>query len=1144
MLKIYDQNKNPLGYIIKYSDDLCVESDLSNGDKSLSFTYLAKKPKDIRNEYYVETQTDRYVVKEVGSSSDGFPEYKCQLDLEDLEADMFESFSALNVKLEDAAKLALAGTGWTVRTDITKIRSVATLKATPLTILGKIRDAWMCEIRYDNKNKVVYFRETLGDDKGVFFTRGLNLRKISLTSDSYDYYTRIIPIGKDDLRITDVNGGKNYVENYQYSSKVRTLIWEDTSYEDAQSLKEDAEKKLDDLSKPKKSYSAEIIDLAKQNPDYSIMSFALGDTILLLDEQTGIKDKQRIVKLTEYPRKPEKNTCELSNTTLTFDELQTKLQAAADALENITNKDGTVNGVYVHGISKDGVVEIETIINGSDAVNNLISQMSDAQTGLSYVNGQLSVVSEKVGTLEATTLKATEAHLKYATIERADIIEANVHSIEGDYASFKTTVTDEFAAHTAMIDQVSGDLASFKTGEFEELRASTLKAADAELQYAKIDLANIAQGSITTAMLGTAVVGTTQIADGSITDAKIVELTANKINAGTLSVERLEIRGSSNSIVYALNDITGALQSQNVDTLNGEILTPRSITADRIVANAITANEIAAKTITANEINVTDLFAQDITATGTIRGVKLEGATGSFTGSVTADTLIANTGGSIGGFKISSTGISSDVVSIYSYYSGKGAIFLTNNNSNYRLACYDNGLFVRDTSTSVETEQVELGFLDGTAYPYFRLKTSGVDASENFVNIKSNGYALFRASTDSYVTINNGTVDAKGNIKGKTIYENGTALSSKYASKTESLRIFTRSEVSTSLNIDDPGINGVFEHRPASETPNWSGTRPPLNGYYPFLNFKTGDNIAMLQIAGSGTSYYIRGGQSSNVTMSGVSWRKILTADTTGYINHHMYLRTTDSNYLGYHVRNSLRNISFMIGTSGAGGIYDNDRSRYIIKNDTNGDVVINEKAAVPLTDNSAIRPLGDNAYWCGHPSYRFQYLYAVSGTIQTSDEREKDILSGLSPADLSDYFMSLKPIAYRWNSGNDRRIHFGLGAQTAKASLEQAGYNPEDFSLIQHDILDEVSATGLTDRYGMDYQGYNILTMAQTQKNTRDIMAINDWQKGVDVELACVSAKQESLEYRIASLQEQLADANARIAEQAAEIEALKTAS
>ena len=47
MLKIFDQNKNPLGYIAKYCD-LCIERELSNGDKNLSFEYRASKAKKIQ----------------------------------------------------------------------------------------------------------------------------------------------------------------------------------------------------------------------------------------------------------------------------------------------------------------------------------------------------------------------------------------------------------------------------------------------------------------------------------------------------------------------------------------------------------------------------------------------------------------------------------------------------------------------------------------------------------------------------------------------------------------------------------------------------------------------------------------------------------------------------------------------------------------------------------------------------------------------------------------------------------------------------------------------------------------------------------------------------------------------------------------
>lgn len=91
--------------------------------------------------------------------------------------------------------------------------------------------------------------------------------------------------------------------------------------------------------------------------------------------------------------------------------------------------------------------------------------------------------------------------------------------------------------------------AAVGTANIQDAAITRAQIADAAVGTAQIGLA-----AITQALIGAEAVGTTQIADGSITDAKIVELTANKINAGTLSVERLELMGSKNSVVYALNN--------------------------------------------------------------------------------------------------------------------------------------------------------------------------------------------------------------------------------------------------------------------------------------------------------------------------------------------------------------------------------------------------------------------------------------------------------------------------------------------------------------------------------------------------------------------------------------------------------------
>lgn len=630
MLKIFDKNHNAIGHIVKYKD--CKkESEIATGDKTLSFTYLAKHHK-LENECYIRTKDDEYVIKEISESSDGFPQIVAVLNLEELEAKSWQTFSVTNTTIDEAAMTVLAGTGWTIgECDVTKRRNAGMMQVSTLEVLQNLAAAFMCEVAFDTINKKVSFYMKQGEDKGVYFIHGLNLKKLQKKSTSYDYYTRIIPIGADGLTIESVNDGKNYLENYQYSNKVLEYIWKDENYTDAQALMEDAELKLNDMSKPEKSYSAEVRDLAKQKPEYNILSYGLGDTITLVDRNTGTREKQRIKKLVEYPQEPEKNTCELANIFLTFEEMQQKVQDAAKIVDYTITGDGRYTGT----INISDILHFEDGLAGSSTVAGINSSIATMQ-------GDLAQVKLTIGVVETNYLKTDEADIKYATIENLNVTNETVHSIQGDYAEFKTATAEELSAQRALIN---------------ELDANRVTTEYLSANYATIDLANVEAGAIKTAMIDVGAIQSAQIADGAITNLKVAgDLDATKITVGTLSVDRLIIRGSEKSLVYELNNITGALQAQSVDTLNGEILTPRTITADKVVANSITGNEIATKTITANNIvansitgdeiaansikainiDVANLFAQDITATGTIKGLNLVGATGSFTGSVSA----------------------------------------------------------------------------------------------------------------------------------------------------------------------------------------------------------------------------------------------------------------------------------------------------------------------------------------------------------------------------------------------------------------------------------------------------------------------------------------------------------------------------
>lgn len=236
-------------------------------------------------------------------------------------------------------------------------------------------------------------------------------------------------------------------------------------------------------------------------------------------------------------------------------------------------------------------------------IDNTVYSIPVMRLKLSYKGGLKS---------EITSVAKGDSKSEYAykgtvskKVEAIVTEQINVRNILANTA----TIEDLYSVN-ARIDNLTVDFATIDDLNAVNTKIDNLKVTTAMIENGSITTAKIANGAITSALIENGAIKTAQIEDGSITDAKIVELTANKITAGILSVERLEIRGSENSIVYELNNITGALQSKNVDTLNGEILTPRTITADKIVAKSITANEIAANTITANQIAANTITAE------------------------------------------------------------------------------------------------------------------------------------------------------------------------------------------------------------------------------------------------------------------------------------------------------------------------------------------------------------------------------------------------------------------------------------------------------------------------------------------------------------------------------------------------------
>lgn len=331
-MQIFDDKKKRIGTLSGFKDR-AITTTLDSGDKELTFNYPAAGALVdlLKEEYYIRTKTDEYVLKAV-EKGEQFNKYTAVLNVEELEGTAFPyGFESDEQTIKACLEFAFEGTGWHVGTcTVTKKRTIDEQESvTAWDVLQKCLSTYRCECIIHSLTKTIDIYDRIGSDKGCYFMEGLNLRKISLKSDTYDFYTRIYPIGKDGITPEWLTG-KDYIDNFQYSSKIKAYVWKDERYTNTTSLIEDATAKIEEMSRPYKAYTAEVVDLAKASEEYKdILSYGIGDAVTLVSKKTRTREKQRIVKITEYPETPKKNTVEISNARKTFAEIQKEETAAA-----------------------------------------------------------------------------------------------------------------------------------------------------------------------------------------------------------------------------------------------------------------------------------------------------------------------------------------------------------------------------------------------------------------------------------------------------------------------------------------------------------------------------------------------------------------------------------------------------------------------------------------------------------------------------------------------------------------------------------------------------------------------------------------------------------------------------------------------
>jgi hypothetical protein len=199
-------------------------------------------------------------------------------------------------------------------------------------------------------------------------------------------------------------------------------------------------------------------------------------------------------------------------------------------------------------------------------------------------------------------------------------------------------------------------------------------------------------------------------------------------------------------------------------------------------------------------------------------------------------------------------------------------------------------------------------------------------------------------------------------------------------------------------------------------------------------------------------------------------------ATSTGLVRIHD-IGTQNSRFCGLEIRNKnngdIRIINVDVGTS-------NHADMAFVTDD--GSSAPTERLRIQSSgqlvkygDSGSARifPQTDNAGYLGETDHRWQAVYAVNGTIQTSDEREK---TAIKTSELgADFIRSLRPVSYKWkiggytsswdNKNNETitpnpgvRTHYGFIAQEVKQACGSTDFG----GWLQEDLKDPESMQSL----------------------------------------------------------------------------------
>ena len=146
------------------------------------------------------------------------------------------------------------------------------------------------------------------------------------------------------------------------------------------------------------------------------------------------------------------------------------------------------------------------------------------------------------------------------------------------------------------------------------------------------------------------------------------------------------------------------------------------------------------------------------------------------------------------------------------------------------------------------------------------------------------------------------------------------------------------------------------------------------------------------------------------------------------------------------------------------------------------------------MVGGTLLRPTTNNYTNLGADGYRWKQLYAISGTINTSDERTKTEIESIREV-YSDIFDELEPIQYRRIGGD--RIHLGLGARAVEQAILKHGLTSLEMGALCYGDVEEDGEIKRV--YGLRYEEFIPLCIMEIQKLKAEVKKQREFIKAME---------------------------------------------